>query len=54
MPAVIINRDTIGRYYNLVHYRRYETGGHFAAAESPDVVVDDVITTVAAARAQPA
>jgi pimeloyl-ACP methyl ester carboxylesterase len=52
MPAVITNRDVIGRYYNLVLYRQYETGGHFAAAESPEVVVDDIIATVAAAREQ--
>jgi hypothetical protein len=42
----------IGRYYNLVFYRQYETGGHFAAAESPEVVVDDIIATVAATREQ--
>jgi pimeloyl-ACP methyl ester carboxylesterase len=52
MPTVIINREAIGRYYNLLHYRQYETGGHFAAAESPEVVVDDIIGTVAAAREQ--
>src|SRR5438132_2837179 len=49
MPAVITNRDAIARYYNLVYYRQYETGGHFAAAESPEVIVNDVIATVAAA-----
>lgn len=49
MPAVIVNRDAIARYYNLVYYRQYETGGHFAAAESPEVVVNDILATVAAA-----
>jgi hypothetical protein len=49
MPDVLANPDVIGRYYNLVHYRRYETGGHFAAAESPEVVVTDIVATVGAA-----
>ncbi len=49
MPDVLANPDVIGRYYNLVYYRQYETGGHFAAAESPEVVVNDIVATVAAA-----
>jgi microsomal epoxide hydrolase len=28
--------------YNVVHYERYDRGGHFAAYEAPDLFVDDV------------
>jgi len=50
IPAVLFTPDTISRYYNLVYYRQHDSGGHFAAAESPEVIVNDIIATVAAAR----
>jgi pimeloyl-ACP methyl ester carboxylesterase len=50
IPAVLFTPDTISRYYNLVYYRQYNSGGHFAAVESPEVIVNDIIATVAAAR----
>ena len=28
--------------YNVVHYERYDRGGHFAAYEVPDLFVHDV------------
>jgi hypothetical protein len=28
--------------YNLRSYNRYDRGGHFAALEEPDLLVDDV------------
>jgi pimeloyl-ACP methyl ester carboxylesterase len=29
---------------NLVHWSEFERGGHFAAMEAPDLLVDDVRT----------
>jgi microsomal epoxide hydrolase len=49
MPAALASREAIGRHYNLVYYRQYESGGHFAAAESPEAIVNDIVATVAAA-----
>jgi microsomal epoxide hydrolase len=28
--------------YNIVHWNRYDRGGHFAALEEPDLLIDDV------------
>jgi microsomal epoxide hydrolase len=28
--------------FNVVHYNRYDRGGHFAALEEPDLLIDDV------------
>jgi pimeloyl-ACP methyl ester carboxylesterase len=39
--------------YNLVHYERYDRGGHFAAYEVPDLFVDDVRRFFARFRSQP-
>src|SRR4051812_38023956 len=30
------------RHANLVHWTRFDRGGHFAAAEEPDLVVEDL------------
>jgi hypothetical protein len=46
VPQEVITEDVIRRTYNLVYYRRRDTGGHFAAAESPDEVVEDIRATV--------
>lgn len=32
----------VGTLANLVHYKRHESGGHFAAMERPDVLLEDV------------
>ena len=30
--------------YNIVHFSRFDRGGHFAALEEPDLLIDDVRT----------
>ena len=30
------------RYTNIVHWREYDKGGHFAASEVPDTFVADI------------
>lgn len=37
-------------YYNLIHTREHSTGGHFAPAEEPQRVVDDIRATFRALR----
>jgi epoxide hydrolase len=32
------------KWHNIVHWNEFDTGGHFAAMESPSVLVDDVRT----------
>lgn len=50
LPREMLNEDVIRMMYNLVYYRQREVGGHFAAAESPEAVVEDIRTTVERAR----
>jgi pimeloyl-ACP methyl ester carboxylesterase len=33
------------RFRNIVHWREFDRGGHFAALERPDVLVDEIRTT---------
>lgn len=35
-------RTILAREHNLVHWSRFERGGHFAAMEAPDLFVGDV------------
>ena len=35
-------RAWIAQQYNLKQYSEFESGGHFAALEEPDLLVDDV------------
>ena len=37
-------------WYNIVHWQRYEAGGHFAAMEQPEALVTDVRTFFAPLR----
>jgi pimeloyl-ACP methyl ester carboxylesterase len=46
VPPEVLSEEIIRLNYNLVYYRRHDTGGHFAAAESPDAVARDIRATV--------
>ena len=37
-----VPRSRAERETNLVHWSRFDRGGHFAAAEEPDLVVEDL------------
>ena len=37
-----VPRSWVEREANLVHWTRFDRGGHFAAAEEPELVVDDL------------
>lgn len=37
-------RSIVARENNLVHWSKFARGGHFAAMEAPDLLVDDVRT----------
>ena len=39
VPRAMAERET-----NLVHWSRFDRGGHFAAAEEPDLIVEDLRT----------
>jgi pimeloyl-ACP methyl ester carboxylesterase len=32
------------KWHNIVHWSDFDTGGHFAAMESPEVLVEDIRT----------
>jgi pimeloyl-ACP methyl ester carboxylesterase len=42
--------DGLEQIFNLVECRQHDRGGHFAAAESPDVLVEDIRSTFRAIR----
>lgn len=35
-------REWASRHYNILHWREYDEGGHFAAVERPEVLVADI------------
>ena len=37
VPRVLAEQEA-----NLVHWSRFDRGGHFAAAEEPELIVDDL------------
>ena len=37
-------------YSNLIHYGEAETGGHFAALEQPQILVDEIRTGLRSVR----
>jgi hypothetical protein len=37
-----VPRSLVEREANLVHWSRFDRGGHFAAAEEPELVVEDL------------
>lgn len=47
-------RSWIASGFNLVHYRRMERGGHFAAMEVPQLLVEDIRDFFTQLRASPA
>ncbi len=38
------------RFRNIVHWREFDKGGHFAALERPDTLVDEIRTCFRALR----
>jgi hypothetical protein len=52
VTSSILSEDAVRGTYNLVYFRRRDVGGHFAAAESPAAVYEDIRTTLE--RAAPA
>lgn len=40
-PAV---RSVVERHHNVIHWSEFKRGGHFAAMEAPDLLVDDIRT----------
>jgi pimeloyl-ACP methyl ester carboxylesterase len=44
--ATLVSEEFVSLIYNLVYFRSRETGGHFAAAESPDAVDEDIRATL--------
>ncbi|MEM7020119.1 MAG: alpha/beta fold hydrolase [Pseudomonadota bacterium] len=43
-------RAWAANHYNIQHWNRYDSGGHFAALEEPDTLVEDVRTFFRALR----
>ena len=35
-------RSIAERQHNIVHWSEFDRGGHFAAMEAPDLLVDDI------------
>ena len=35
-------KSYVGRLYNLVHWSKMPSGGHFAALEEPNLLVNDI------------
>ena len=40
--VMLMPRKTAERGTNLVHWSVFESGGHFAPAEEPELVIEDV------------
>lgn len=47
----ILAEEIVRKNYNVVYFRRRDAGGHFAAAESPNEIYDDINATVERAAA---
>ena len=42
--VVLMPRSWAEDYYNLQHFTKMESGGHFAPMEEPEALVDDIRT----------
>ena len=38
------------KWYNIVHWSDFDSGGHFAAMETPQLLVDDIRTFFATVK----
>lgn len=41
-PKDLSIRSMVKRQYNIVHWSEFDRGGHFAALEAPDLLMDDI------------
>jgi epoxide hydrolase len=49
-PTDLAMRHLLARDHNITHWSEYSRGGHFAALEAPDLLVDDIRTFFRALR----
>ena len=51
---ILVPRKTAERATNLVHWSVFERGGHFAPAEEPEALIEDIRRWSRTLRGRPA